>query len=64
LTQDSPLLADFLANAFSRRIAPGTGKAVLTTLPAGVDAGGTTASPTALAMDELIDLQGTIHAHF
>src|SRR5262249_29650638 len=32
LTQDSPVLADFLAGAFGRRIARGAGKAFLTTL--------------------------------
>jgi HK97 family phage major capsid protein len=64
LTQDSPVLADFLAEAFGRRIARGAGKAFLTTLLSAADVGGTTSSPTAVVIDELIDLQGAIDAEY
>jgi HK97 family phage major capsid protein len=64
LTQDSPVLADFLARAFGRRISRGFGKACLTTLLAGVDVGKSTASPTAVTADELIDLAASIDAEY
>jgi HK97 family phage major capsid protein len=57
-------LADFLARAFARRIARGAGKAFLTTLLTAADVGGTTTSPTAITIDELIDLQGAIDAEY
>lgn len=64
LTQDSPVLADFLAYAFGRRIARGFGKACLTTLLAGADVGKSTASPTAVTIDELIDLAAALDAEY
>jgi HK97 family phage major capsid protein len=64
LTQDSPVLADFLSFAFGRRIARGFGKACLTTLLSGVDVGKSTASPTAVTVDELIDLASALDAEY
>jgi HK97 family phage major capsid protein len=64
LTQDSPVLADFLSFAFGRRIARGFGKACLTTLLSGVDVGKSTASPTAVTVDELIDLAAALDAEY
>jgi HK97 family phage major capsid protein len=64
LNQDSPVLADFLSFAFGRRIARGFGKACLTTLLSGVDVGKSTASPTAVTVDELIDLASALDAEY
>ena len=65
LVQDSafPLVA-VLAGIFARRFARGVGAAFVTALLAAADAGVTSASPTALTGDEILDLVASVDPAF
>src|SRR5215469_16620780 len=53
-------LATFLAQAFAVRFARGIGASLVSTLIAGADIGATTASPSAVAASELLDLMSSL----
>ncbi len=60
LEQDSPVLAMYFAELFSKSFARGLGKNFLATLLSHVSAGETTASPTAITVAELFALMGSV----
>ena len=60
LEQDSPVLAMYFAELFSKSFARGMGKNFLATLLSNLSAGKTTASPTAITLPELFALMSSV----
>ena len=60
LEQDSPVLAVYFAELFSKSFARGMGKNFLATLLSNLSAGKTTASPTAITLPEFFALMSSV----
>ena len=63
LTQDSPVLFDYLTAEFARRFARGLGASFITTLLAGVDSF-SAASASGITPDDLLGLMGAVDAAY
>jgi HK97 family phage major capsid protein len=64
LVQDSPILYQYLIDAFARRFRRGIGASFIATLTSAADVGHSTTSPTAITPDDLTALAGSLDAEY